>query len=233
MTQHRSRRLMIGLVLLCIAVASVAGYRWWTGQTDDPNRLAATGTLEGRRVLVAAELSGRVTQVLVDRGALVEAGQPLVRLDDTDLRLKLLQAPAGGPEQQQLQQQLAKLTLKAPLGGIVTERAIEPGELAMTGAPLLTIDHLDEVELTLFISERQIGRVQVGQSVALTTNSWPDRTFAGQVQSINPRAEFTPRNIQSPKDRALLVFGVHVAVPNPAGHLKPGMPVDAVIQESQ
>ena len=120
--------------------------------------------------------------MLVDRGALVESGQPLVRLDDADLRLKFLQAPAGGPEQQQLQLLLGKLTLKAPIAGVVSARAIEPGELAVAGAPLLTIDRLDEVELILYVSERQIGRVQIGQAVALTTDSFPGRPFPGQVE---------------------------------------------------
>jgi HlyD family secretion protein len=229
--RHRPPRPLIALLVLAILGLAYVGYQWWTTKDIDPNQLVASGTLEGRPVMVAAETPGRVAQVLVDRGALVESGQPLIRLDDADLRLKYLQAPAGGPEQQQLQLQLGKLTLKAPIAGVVSVRAIEPGEMAVTGAPLLTIDRLDEVELILYVSERQIGRVQIGQSVALRTDSFPGRTFTGQVESINATAEFTPRNVQAPKDRALLVFGVHVRVPNPGGLLKPGMPVDAVIQE--
>src|SRR5688500_13019504 len=105
------RHRLIPLALVLTLVLGYAGYQWWTTRDTDPNRLAAAGMLEGDQVTVAAEVPGRVTQVLVERGDYVERGQVMVRLDDADLRLRFRQAPAGGPEQQQLQLQLAKLEL--------------------------------------------------------------------------------------------------------------------------
>jgi HlyD family secretion protein len=70
--------------------------------------------------------------------------------------------------------------------------------------------------------------VQVGQPVSVTADPFPGRTFPGTVSSLNSRAEFTPRNVQTQRDRLNLVFGVNLRVANPDRLLKPGMPVDVV-----
>jgi HlyD family secretion protein len=226
------RHRIIPLVLVLTLVAGYAGYQWWRARDADSGRLTAAGMLQGDQVAVAAEVAGRVTQVLVRRGDAVERGQVLVRLDDAELRRRFRLAPSGSPEQQLLQLQLDKLELKAPIAGIIAERAVEPGEVAVPGAPLLIVERLDVVELVMYVSERQIGRVALGQLVTLTTDSFPGRTFTGRVDYISPRAEFTPRNVQAPEDRALLVFAVRAQVSNPDHALKPGMPVDAILAEA-
>lgn len=158
------RHRLIPIALLLTAGLIYAGYSWWMTRDSDPNRLTGSGMLEGDRVVIASEVSGRVAQVLVERGALVERGQPLVRLDDAELRRRYRQAPAGGPEQQLLQLQLDKLELRAPTDGVIAERAIEPGEIALAGAPLLIIERPGEMTLVMYISERQIGRISLGQT---------------------------------------------------------------------
>jgi HlyD family secretion protein len=216
---------VIPIILVLTLGLGYLGYQWWTTRDTDPNRLAATGSLEGTTVVVASEMAGRVSQVLVERGATVEQGQPLVRLDDTELR-------AGGPEQALLKIQLEKLTLRAPAGGVISARAIEPGEVVAPGAPLLTIERTEDIKAILYVSERLIGRMHIGQAVSLTTDSFPGVAFSGQIDSIAPRPEFTPRNVQAPRDRALLVFEVRARVPNADGRLKAGMPIDAVVADS-
>ena len=72
-----------------------------------------------------------------------------------------------------------------------------------------------------------MGRVFVGQHVSVRADAFGDRSFAGTVRTIATRAEFTPRNVQTQKDRQNLVFGVTVRLPNPDGALKAGLPVDA------
>lgn len=126
-----------------------------------------------------------------------------------------------------LQTQLAKLTLRAPLTGLVTSRGAHIGEMATPGATLLTVAALDPVKLTVYIPEDQIGRISLGQPVEVRVDSFPDETFRGEVVYLSPRAEFTPKNVQTQKERVNTVFAVRVQLPNAQHKLKPGMPADA------
>jgi multidrug resistance efflux pump len=127
--------------------------------------------------------------------------------------------------------QLDQLTLTAPMDGVVGTRSAQVGETATAGKPLLTIINLDEVTVVLYIPENRIGRVQIGQEVEVTVDSFPERAFVGRVEGIAGEAEFTPRNVQTKEERVNLVFAVDVAIPNPDHALKPGMPADATIHQ--
>jgi multidrug resistance efflux pump len=122
-----------------------------------------------------------------------------------------------------------KLTLVAPVGGLVLETAVREGELAAPGATILTIGDLDEVTLTVYVPEDQLGHVNVGQEVEVQVDSFSDQLFYGSVIAIASEAEFTPRNVQTEEDRVNMVFAVDVRIPNPDHKLKPGVPADATI----
>jgi HlyD family secretion protein len=126
--------------------------------------------------------------------------------------------------------QIARLTLIAPIDGVVTTRAIHVGETATPGSSLLTISNLNELKLVVYIPEDQIGQVQLGQSVDLTVDAYPNETFSGEVNFIAREAEFTPRNVQTEEERVNLVFAVEIKIDNEEGKLKPGMPADVVIE---
>jgi HlyD family secretion protein len=125
--------------------------------------------------------------------------------------------------------QLGKLTLTAPRSGIITERPLNVGELAAPGAILLNLGDLDNVTLTVFIPETQIGRVKPGQVARVSVDAYPDQTFQGTVIFIRPEAEFTPKNVQTQEERVNLVFAVKISLDNPDHRLKPGMPADVEI----
>ncbi len=129
-----------------------------------------------------------------------------------------------------LEVQLDKLTLSSPTGGLVTGRMVQVGEMAVPGASLMTVADLDEVTLTVYIPEDEIGRVKVGQAVEVSVDSFPGKVFEGRVSYIASEAEFTPKNVQTQKERVNMVFAVKVKVPNPKHELKPGMPADAVVK---
>jgi len=101
------------------------------------------------------------------------------------------------------------------------------GELYFPGSPILTVADPTDLKLTLYVLEADLARVGIGQSVSVHADGFADRAFLGRVKTIANRAEFTPRNIQTPRDRQNLVFAVTVRVPNPDGALKAGLPVDA------
>ncbi len=122
-----------------------------------------------------------------------------------------------------------KMTIAAPVGGLVLESSIHEGELAAPGATLLTLGDLDEVTLTVYVPEDKLGQVHIGQEVEVRVDSFPERTFAGTVVAIAHEAEFTPRNVQTQEERVNMVFAVDVSIPNPDHALKPGLPADAVI----
>jgi HlyD family secretion protein len=125
--------------------------------------------------------------------------------------------------------QLEKMTLNAPISGLVTNRSIHVGETASPGATLLTIANLDEVKLTVYIPENRFGRIQLGQPVNVEVDSFPGEVYQGEVIYISSEAEFTPRNVQTKEERVNTVFAVKILIPNLHHDLKPGMPADATI----
>ena len=122
---------------------------------------------------------------------------------------------------------LSKLTLYSPISGVVAEQYAEVGEMAQPGVSILTVTELDEVTLTAYVPESQIGRVKLGQAALVSVDSYPGENFRGRVVYISPRALFTPKNIQLKEDREKMVFAVDIKLANPSGKLKPGMPADS------
>lgn len=118
-------------------------------------------------------------------------------------------------------------TLKTPVSGRVARRHYEVGELLLPGANLLAIDDLRRVYTWVYLPNEEIGRVHVGQRVNVKADTYGERVFVGDVAVVNPKAEFTPKSIQTKEDRTRLVYGVKVMLDNPDGALLPGMPVEA------
>jgi len=127
------------------------------------------------------------------------------------------------------QARLADTRLVSPLTGIVLRKSMEVGETATPGAPILTLIDPNDLWLRAYVSETDLGRIRLGQAAALTVDAFPGRMFAGVVREIASEAEFTPKNVQTKKERVNLVYRVKIGVSNPDGVLKPGMPADALI----
>jgi HlyD family secretion protein len=126
----------------------------------------------------------------------------------------------------QLDDQIAKCRIAAPLNGTVLVQYAEPGEVAGFGRPLFKIADLTTMTLRAYIAGDQLGAVKVGQQVqvAIDAEGGTQREFAGRVTWISPKAEFTPKIVQTREERVNLVYAVKVSVPNPDGVLKIGMP---------
>ena len=109
---------------------------------------------------------------------------------------------------------------------VVTTRIAEPGEILPPGATIAVLTDLSRPWLTVWIDEPSLARVKLGQSVTVRVDG-RDQGFEGTVSFISPVAEFTPKNVQTPDERAKLVFRVKVSLDNTDGIFKPGMPADA------
>ena len=125
-----------------------------------------------------------------------------------------------------VEQQITDATVLAPSDGVVTIRIAEPGEILPPGATIAVLTDLARPWLTVWIDEPSLSRVTLGQSVTVRVDG-SDQDFDGSVSFISPVAEFTPKNVQTPDERAKLVFRVKVRLDNTDGIFKPGMPADA------
>ena len=117
--------------------------------------------------------------------------------------------------------------LRAPFKGIITTRNMEPGEVVLPGREVMTLSDLSTVELKIFVDETEIGKIKPGQRVEARVDTFPDKVYIGKVSFISPEGEFTPKIIQTHKERVKLVYLVKVSIPNPDLELKSGMPADA------
>lgn len=124
---------------------------------------------------------------------------------------------------------LGYATLSAPMDGVVLTKNVEAGEFVAAGTPVITLGRLDPVWLRGYISETDLGRVKLGQPARVSTDTYPGREYRGTVTFIAQDAEFTPKNVQTEKERVKLVYRIKITLPNPDRELKPGMPADAVI----
>ena len=125
--------------------------------------------------------------------------------------------------------QLGYTKLRSPMDGIVTSRNIEPGETVNAGREVITVSDLSRVDLKIFVDETEIGKVKPNQKVEVKVDTYPDKSYTGYVSFISSEGEFTPKIIQTKKERVKLVYLVKVSIVNPNFELKAGMPADALL----
>jgi HlyD family secretion protein len=126
------------------------------------------------------------------------------------------------------QKAIADASVTAPVGGIVTEKLADVGELVQPRAPIVVITDLDHAWANVYVDEPIVPRLRLGQPATLFTDAG-GAGIAGTISYISAKAEFTPRNVQTADERSKLVYRVKVSVDNKNGVLKAGMPVEAEI----
>lgn len=133
-------------------------------------------------------------------------------------------------EIQFLQSQVDKALVRAPIAGTILVKGIETGEIAAPSRTVAVLADLARVELKIYIPQTEIGRIKLNDPARVRVDAFHDRYFEARVARVDPRAQFTPRDVHMPDERARLVFGVVLALVNPEGYLKPGMPADAWVR---
>ncbi len=129
-----------------------------------------------------------------------------------------------------LDAQIAKLTVFAPMDGVILTRNVEPGEFVQPGATALTMADLSNITITVYVPEDRYGQIKLGQQAEVQVDSFPGETFNAEVIHIADQAEFTPRNVQTVEGRSSTVYAIKLKVINTEGKLKIGMPADVVFK---
>lgn len=174
-----------------------------------------------RRRLAEARLSAAADRVAASEAALarLKAGARIEEIDAARARLAAVDAQIAT-----LEHDRNETALVAPVAGVVTARLVEPGELVAAGAPVASIVDLDRAWVNAYVEGPLVPSLRIGQDVRIETDG--GETLQGSVAFVAPRAEFTPRNVQTADERSRLVYRVRVNVDNREGLLKPGMPVE-------
>jgi HlyD family secretion protein len=191
--------------------------------------------------LEAAEMSLRTS------GADMAAAEKDVARADANLALAKASTDTIGLKHQQLaalqetrhtalarleeaQANFAERFILAPENGTIVSRSVEVGDVVSPGSPMFRVVDMGRLYVKVYIPEPDIPKLRLGGRAYVTVDAFPTRRFAARISKIYEQAEFTPKNVETAEERLKLVFGVELALENPGGVLKPGMPADCVIE---
>lgn len=213
---------------------------------------AAAQVAERQAAMENAKLLYNREKALVDRGAVsrTEFDNAKASLDEAEARLKSAQETLRlaelGPRQEdidaaraqlaaeeatlsQAQRRLSDADLIAPGPGKILTRAQERGAIVSSGEPIFTLTLTSPVWVRTYVNERDLGRIRPGMQAQVTTDSAPDKPYAGHIGFISPTAEFTPKTVETRELRTDLVYRLRVIVDNDDGMLRQGMPVTVTL----
>ncbi|WP_202921260.1 HlyD family secretion protein [Anatilimnocola aggregata] len=157
---------------------------------------------------------------------LLKAGTRVEEIDEAQATVANLKAKIA-----ELDVMRRERTVYAPEKCIVQTLSVRPGDIAAPNRPVALVLRADDLWVKAYISEIDLGRIKIGQQVAVTIDTFPDKRFQGEVIYIAPESEFTPRNIQTIDERRHQVFAVKVRVADPQGVFKSGMAADVWLKK--
>jgi len=175
-------------------------------QSDFDVALAARNESEARLISAKAQLDMALAGARVEdvtaaaahyRASEVRAAQAQTRLEDSEIR--------------------------APAGGIIITRAVEPGTIVAAGATIFSLSLESPVWVRAYVPEPRLAQIREGMDVTVLSDS--GARLSGQVGFISPDAEFTPKSVQTPELRTDLVYRLRIVVDDPRRILRRGMPV--------
>jgi len=203
--------------------------------------LAERGTIqqrEGEQARLAATVARndvRVAEAALNRAekqlAEAQLGNRRIAARSEEVEAYRAQVSQAEAARDEVQTTIDDMRIAAPTAGIITTKLIEVGETVAAGSPLFELVDFDKLYLKVYVPEVEIGRLRLGLKAQIYTDAFPDRPFSATVGYISSRAEFTPKEVQTPDERVKLVYAVKLFLDeNPEHCLTPGMPADAVIR---
>lgn len=243
------------VILIVVVAAIVAGAVYFTAsRPGESGRFSASGTIEAMEVNVGTQVGGTLVDVSVSEGDRIKRGELIGKTDDAMLKSQLDRANAGleaagaqakqagggrsaqavavnaAVKQAQAAVDIANIQLgfasvTAPLSGEVLSVPHTAGENLSPGSTVAILADLDNLKVTVYVPEGELGKVKLGRQARISVDS-TNRLFTGRITHIAEEAEFTPTNIETKDQRVKQVFAVTIDVKNVGGLLKPGMPAD-------
>jgi multidrug efflux pump subunit AcrA (membrane-fusion protein) len=205
-------------------------------QPFNKDNLNFSGTVEMTEHVLGARAAGRISQVFVEEGSVVTKGQLLATLDRYDQTKKDFEraknlVERGGETQQALE--YAQLNLNdqqviSVVDGVVLVKVHEAGEVVSAGAAVVVVGDTSSFWVRIFVPEGQINKIYTNKKVALHFDGIK-QSYEGHISFIASKAEFTPRNVQTPEERVTQTFAVKVTVDQPPSFLRAGVAADVTI----
>lgn len=228
-----------------IAIAIVAAIVYFAWPSDES---IYVGTIETDEVDVAARVADQVKERLVEEGDNVKEGQVLYTLtceknlvdlektkNDFERAKKLLASGNMSPEQYDSFKRnygddnwdVEWCTVKAPMDGVILTKFHEAGDWVNIGTKMMSMGDLrNDVWAYVYVDQPLLVQLSLGQEVTGILPELDDRPIPGKIIHIKDEAEFTPKNVQTRKERTRLVYGIKVKFDNSEMLLKPGMPIE-------
>ena len=187
-----------------------------------------------RKQILQAEESlklARTTRIAVELRK-KELEQAKERLGETKIASQAAKARVQSLEAREVEARanVTDTRVVAPFDGTVLRKLVEEGQVVAAGTPLVTFVDLSKLYVKVYLPEGEIAKVRLGNAARVYVDAFPKKYFEAAVSEVSQQAEFTPRDIHMKDERVKLVFAVKLALKNPQGFLKPGMPADSRIQ---
>jgi HlyD family secretion protein len=181
---------------------------------------------------------------LADKGSLPtqQKDDMATKVQSADLKLKASQSSQASLFEKMkgmdarvglLREQISRCYLRAPVGGVVTTRFKNPGEVLGAGMPVLELGRYDTLYVDFFIPQPMLANVKLGQQIRIrldsddkTNGATSEKFLPALISWVSDEAEFSPKNIQTRESRHELVFKIRALAANPDGLLKAGLPVE-------
>ena len=199
---------------------ALAVYNMWTGVPNQEQVDLKTATL----ALANAKLAEDQSFLDALNGAPIPdnaTGAGIVKLQQARINVQAAQANL-----KLLDDQIGKMSITAPVDGVVMTRSVDPGNVVNPGTELLSLARMNDLTITVYIPEDSFGKIKMGQTATVAVDSFPGETFHAAVVSISNQPEFLPRTTQTVSSSQSTVYAIQVKLSDGAGKLKPGMPAD-------